>query len=114
MGMNVKKVLQDGSVFDAAVLELSSASILAKFKAAVAVQALLSLGAGYATSASVPHSLGNGFKNLVAVSAMTGYEFPQAKKILRPPKAHQLLEEKDQSPLLQQRLLRRKSKKKLT
>jgi len=85
--MNVKKVLQDGSVFDAAVLELSSASILAKFKAAVAVQAQLSLGAGYATSASVPHSLGNGFKNLVAVSAMTGYEFPQAKKILEAAKS---------------------------
>jgi len=80
--MNVKKVLQDGSVFDAAVLELTTAAILAKFKKAVAVQAQLSLGAGYATSASVPHSLGNGFKNLVAVSAATGYEFPQAKVIL--------------------------------
>jgi len=80
--MNVKKVLQDGSVFDAAVLELTTDSILAKFKKAVAVQAQLSLGAGYATSASVPHSLGNGFKNLVAVSAATGYEFPQAKAIL--------------------------------
>jgi len=80
--MNVKKVLQDGSVFDAAVLELTTDSILAKFKKAVAVQAQFSLGAGYATSASVPHSLGNGFKNLVAVSAMTGYEFPQAKVIL--------------------------------
>lgn len=80
--MNVKKVLQDGSVFDAAVLELTTAAILAKFKKAVAVQAQLSLGAGYATSASVPHSLGNGFKNLVAVSAASGYEFPQAKVIL--------------------------------
>lgn len=80
--MNVKKVLQDGSVFDAAVLELTTDSILNKFKKAVAIQAQFSLGAGYATSASVPHSLGNGFKNLVAVSAMTGYEFPQAKVIL--------------------------------
>merc|ERR1712127_177145 len=80
--MNVKKVLQDGSVFDAAVLDLTTDSILAKFKKAVAVQAQFSLGAGYATSASVPHSLGNGFKNLVAVYAMTGYEFPQAKVIL--------------------------------
>merc|ERR1719223_2065961 len=80
--MNVKKVLQDGSVFDAAVLELTTATILAKFKKAVAVQAQLSLGAGYATTASVPHSLGNGFKNLVAVSAASGYEFPQAKVIL--------------------------------
>ena len=34
------------------------------------------------SSESVPQSLGNGFKNLVAVSVMTGYEFPQAKVIL--------------------------------
>jgi len=31
---------------------------------------------------SIPHTIGNGFKNLVAVSCMSGYEFPQAKAIL--------------------------------
>lgn len=80
--MNVKKVLQDGSVFDAAVLDLKTDTILAKFKAAVGIQAQLSLGAGYATTASIPHSIGNGFKNLVAVCAETGYTFPEAATIL--------------------------------
>lgn len=37
---------------------------------------------GVPTAASAPHSLLNGFKNLVAVSAMSGYEFDQAKAIL--------------------------------
>jgi len=80
--MEVKKVLQDGSVFDAKVLDLSADSIIAKFKSALKVQASLSLGAGFPTAVSAPHSLLNGFKNLVAVSAMTGYEFEQGKTIL--------------------------------
>jgi len=80
--MEVLKVLQNGSVFDAKVLDLSTDAILEKFKKSVKTQASLSLGAGYVTSASAPHSLLNGFKNLVAVSAMTGFEFVQAKTIL--------------------------------
>jgi len=53
--MEVRKVLQDGSLFDPAVLELSTDAILQKFQAAVKVQASLSMGIGYATSASAPH-----------------------------------------------------------
>jgi large subunit ribosomal protein LP0 len=80
--MEVKKILQDGSLFDAAVLELTSDTILAKFKNAIKIQAQLSLGAGYATAASAPHSILNSFKNLVAVAAETGYSFPQATQLL--------------------------------
>lgn len=80
--MHVKRVLQDGSVFDAAVLDLSNEVILSKFRAGVLMQTKLSLGAGYATKASIPHILGNGFKNLVAVSCMSGYEFPQGQALL--------------------------------
>jgi len=53
--MEVRKVLQDGSLFDPAVLELSTDAILQKFQAAVKVQASLSMGIGYATAASAPH-----------------------------------------------------------
>jgi large subunit ribosomal protein LP0 len=80
--MEVSKVLQDGSLFDAKVLDLSAASIIAKFKNAAGVQASLSLGAGFPTSASAPHSLLNGFKNLVAASAASGFEFAQATALL--------------------------------
>jgi large subunit ribosomal protein LP0 len=80
--MVVSKVLQDGSLFDAKVLDLSTDSILAKFRAAAGVQASLSLGAGFPTAASAPHSLLNGFKNLVAASAASGYSFPQATALL--------------------------------
>jgi len=80
--MEVRKVLQDGSMFDAAVLELSTEAIIAKFTSAIKNQACLSLGLGYTTSASAPHTLLNGFKNLVAFSASSGYEFAEATKFL--------------------------------
>jgi len=80
--MEVRKVLQNGSMFDAKVLNLTTESILAKFKNAINIQASLSLGSGYATSASAPHSLMNAFKNMAAVSAMSGYEFKEATALL--------------------------------
>jgi large subunit ribosomal protein LP0 len=80
--MHVKKVLQNGSIFDAAVLDISTADILAKFKKAINVQASLGLGLGVPNKASAPHSLLNGFKNLVAVSCASGFSFPQAQKML--------------------------------
>lgn len=74
--MEVKKVLQDGSLFDAAVLDLSDAVIKQKFQAAILVQSSLALGLGIPTQSSAPHSIINGFKNLVAVSVVTDYSFP--------------------------------------
>jgi large subunit ribosomal protein LP0 len=80
--MEVKKVIQNGSMFDAKVLSLTTETILAKFKNAISVQASLSLGSGYATAASAPHSILNAFKNMAAVSAMSGYEFKEATALL--------------------------------
>lgn len=80
--MHVSKVLQNGSIFDAKVLDLSTDAILKKFKKAAGVQASLSLAAGYPTAASAPHSILNAFKNLVCASASSGYEFPEAITLL--------------------------------
>jgi len=80
--MNVTKVLQDGSMFDPAVLDLSNDQIIAKFQAACKKQAALSLGIGYSTACSAPHTILKGFKNLIAISAETGYEFDEAKAFL--------------------------------
>lgn len=80
--MEVTKVLQNGSMFDAAVLDLDDDAILAKFRGAVKLQSQLALGLGVPTKSSAPHSILNAFKNLVSVSAATGFEFPQAKAML--------------------------------
>jgi large subunit ribosomal protein LP0 len=80
--MKITNILQDGNIFSAAVLDLSTDVILAKFKNAIGNQAKVSLAIGVPTSASAPHSLLNGFKNLVAVAAESGWEFDQAKPVL--------------------------------
>jgi len=85
--MKVTKIYQDGSLLDAAVLDLSTDSILAKFKNAISLQAKIALGVGVPTTTSAPHSILNAFKNLVAVSAYTGYVFPEAKSIFDTAKA---------------------------
>lgn len=80
--MTVVKVLQDGSMFDPAVLDLSTEAILAKFQNAVKIQSSLSLGIGFPTAASAPHTLLNGFKNMIAFAAASGFEFDQATAFL--------------------------------
>ena len=47
--------------------------------AGVSNVASVSLAIGYPTVASVPHSIANGFKNLMAVAAATDIEFAQVK-----------------------------------
>lgn len=43
--------------------------------------ASVSLRIGYPTLASAPHSIINGFKNLLAVAAVTDIEFEEAKMV---------------------------------
>ena len=81
--MKVTKILQDGTSLDAAILDLNTQSILEKFRRATNIQTHLTLATGIPTTSSVPHSLLNGFKNLVAVSALSGFEFEQADQIIK-------------------------------
>ena len=43
--------------------------------------AALSLAANYPTLAAVPHSIINGYKNILAISVGTDYTFPLADKV---------------------------------
>jgi large subunit ribosomal protein LP0 len=79
--MTVRKILQDGQLFDPAVLSITSASILAKFSAGVANCTALSIGSGYVVSSAVPHLIMRAFKNLAAVSFSSDYSFPQAEAL---------------------------------
>lgn len=79
-GLQVTTVYEDGSVYDAKVLDWSAADLLQKFFNGVRHVAALSLKLGYPTEASLPHIIANGFKNLVAISLVTDIDFDQAKK----------------------------------
>merc|ERR1711915_606096 len=72
-GLIVQKVYDSGSVFDPEILDITDEDLLAKFRSGIANVAALSLAIGYPTIASVPHSIVNGMKNLLAVAAATDH-----------------------------------------
>jgi len=80
-GLVVQKVYDSGSVFDPEILDITDDDLKAKFMAGVANVAALSLAMSYPTIASVPHSVVNGMKNLLAVAAVTDITFKEAEML---------------------------------
>jgi len=80
-GLKVLTVYDSGAVYPAAVLDLTDDDILKKFFNGVNNVAALSLQIGYPTVVSVPHSIMNGYKNLLSISIATEYTFPGSEKI---------------------------------
>lgn len=89
-GCEINQVYDNGFVFDAQLLTLTDADVLAKFSEGCSRIAALSLAIGYPTLASVPHSIVNAYKNLLAISVETEYTFEGAallKEMLANPDA---------------------------
>jgi len=80
-GLEVLKVYEGGSLFDPAVLEITDEDLMGAVSAGVANVAALSLAANYPTLASIPHSVVNGYKNVLAIALETDYSFPLADKV---------------------------------
>jgi len=74
-------VYDNGSVFEPRVLDITSADLRAKYLEGVRVVASLALAINYPCRASVPHSLVNGMKNLMAIAAETEVTFKEAEKL---------------------------------
>lgn len=78
-GLVLKSVYDNGSLFDAKVLDITDDVLSAQFGAAISAIAALSLALGYPTQASVPHSIANAFKAVVAVTlGCDKYSFEKA------------------------------------
>ncbi|RUS34546.1 ribosomal protein L10-domain-containing protein [Jimgerdemannia flammicorona] len=80
-GMTILQVYSEGTTFAPEVLDIEESTLINQFLAGVANIAAISLAAGYPTVASVPHSIINGYKNLLAVSVATDYTFPGSEQI---------------------------------
>lgn len=76
-GLVLLSVYTNGAMFDAKVLDLTDADLKAKFLESVRRLAALSIGAGIPSLASLPHSVGNAVKTLIAISSVTGYSFKE-------------------------------------
>jgi large subunit ribosomal protein LP0 len=80
-GLKIDYVYEAGTIYEPKVLDLTPEDIRAKFMAGVQNIASISLECGYPTIASAPHSIVNGFKNLLAVAAETDVTFKEAEEM---------------------------------
>lgn len=80
-GLIIEQVYDSGSIFSPNILDIKPEDLRAKFQQGVANLAAVSLAIGYPTIASAPHSIANGFKNLLALAAVTDVEFKEATTI---------------------------------
>lgn len=82
-GLVIDSIYDNGSVFDAAVLDLTDEDLAAKFGNACANVAAISLEIGFPTMASLPHSIANAFRALVGVviEGCTTYSFDAADTV---------------------------------
>jgi len=79
-GLQIENVFDSGTIFSPAILDITDDDIIAKFMTGVRNIAAVSLAVGYPTAASVPHSIINGFKNLLAIAVETDYDFEEANQ----------------------------------
>lgn len=80
-GLIVEQVYDSGTIFAPEILDIKPEDLREKFLAGVANLASVCLAIGYPTVASAPHSIVNGFKNLLAIAAVTDVEFKEAATV---------------------------------
>jgi len=80
-GLALLKVYENGALYDSAILDISDEDMLSAVSTAIANIASLCLATGFPTLASIPHSVVNGYKNVLAIALATDYSFPLADKV---------------------------------
>ena len=81
-GMTVTQIYDNGTTFAPSVLDIEESTLLGYLMDGIRKIAALSLQLNYPTLASIPHSLINGFKNLLAISVETEYTFPASEQVI--------------------------------
>lgn len=79
-GLVIRQVYDSGTVFEPEILDITPDDLRARFLEGVRNVAAVSLSIGYPTLASVPHSIVNGLKNLIAVAIETDIDFEAAAR----------------------------------
>lgn len=67
-------------MYDPKVLAITDEDLLGAVSAGIANVAALSLAANYPTLASIPHSVINGYKNVLSIALATEYSFPRCAR----------------------------------
>merc|ERR1719159_255157 len=80
-GLEVQQVFQDGSVFDAAVLDIKPEVLIGKFMAGVANMAAFGRELGIPTEAGLPQMFANAFKNIAALVSDIDFSFKEVEEV---------------------------------
>jgi len=81
-GITVNHVYDKGEVYPADVLDISPSDVAAAFNGAVREVAALCLALNYPTAASVPHSIMDAYKNMLAIGmACKNYSWENLEKV---------------------------------
>lgn len=81
-GITVGHVYDKGEVYPADVLDISPSDVAAAFNGAVREVAALCLALNYPTAASVPHSIMDAYKNMLAIGmACKNYSWENLEKV---------------------------------
>lgn len=75
------QVFESGALYDPKVLDIKDDDLMSQVTAAISNVAAASLQLHYPTLASIPHSVINGYKNVLAVAVETEYSFDLADKV---------------------------------
>ncbi|XP_075687297.1 large ribosomal subunit protein uL10 [Rhinoderma darwinii] len=80
-GLIIQQVYDNGSIYSPEVLDITEDALRTRFLEGVRNVASVCLQIGYPTVASVPHTVINGYKRVLAVAVETDYSFPLADKV---------------------------------
>ncbi|XP_006895246.1 PREDICTED: 60S acidic ribosomal protein P0-like [Elephantulus edwardii] len=80
-GLIIQQVFDNGSIYNPEVLDITEETLHTRFLEGVRNVASVCLQIGYPTVASIPHSIINGYKRVLALSVETDYTFPLAEKV---------------------------------
>jgi large subunit ribosomal protein LP0 len=80
-GMTIVQVYDNGAIFPSSILDIEEQTLLDGSSSGIKTIAAISLAIGVPTIASVAHSLVNAYKNVLAVSIATDFDFEQSAKV---------------------------------
>jgi large subunit ribosomal protein LP0 len=78
-GLQIEMVYDSGTVFDIGILDITDDDIRSRFLEGVVNISSISLAINYPTMVSVPHTVINVFKNLLAIAVVTDIDFKEAQ-----------------------------------
>jgi len=79
-GLKIQQVYDSGTIFSPEILDITSDDLRVKFLQGVRNISAICLNIGYPTIASVPHSIANGVKNLIAIAIEADVDLKEAQK----------------------------------